>query len=365
VLTRLILAVAAIALVGGAVVFLNQQQQDARAAAMAGGPPPATVTETRVASTPWARRIESVGDLSAIQEVDLASEVAGKVVAIEFASGAAVEAGDVLVRLDAADDRAQLESLRSDLRLAELENERIRRLRGSAAFSQSQLDRTRAQVASLQALVDRQQVLLDRKVVRAPFDGVLGIRRVSLGDILAPGDAIVRLQSLDPIHVDFTVPERHRGAVSRGQTLELSVAAWPGETFTGTVTVVSPDVDVRSRTLMLRGRLPNADGRLQPGMFATVHLLVGAEEPVLTLPREAVAFFAYGESVFVIEESGDGLVVHRRPVEVGRTRGGRVEIRSGLAAGDRVVHTGHLKLREGQSVEIVEGVALPEDVGDR
>jgi membrane fusion protein (multidrug efflux system) len=306
-----------------------------------------------------------VGDLRAIQDVAIASEVPGKVIEINFASGAPVRQGDVLVRLDAGDDRAQLEALRADLRLAELENQRIVRLRGSAAFSQSLLDRTQSQMASLQAQVDRQRVLLDRKVLRAPFDGMLGIRQISLGDIVAPGEPIVRLQSLDPIYVDFTVPERHRGSVAPGQSLEVSVAAWPDRTFSGELIVVSPEVDVRSRTLTLRGQLENADGRLQPGMFATVHLIRSGGEPVLILPRTAISFFAYGESVFVIEESADRLTVHRRPVKVGRTRGEQVEILSGLEAGQRVVNTGHLKLREGQTVVIGESIPLPEGVPDR
>ncbi|HSG87629.1 MAG TPA: efflux RND transporter periplasmic adaptor subunit, partial [Pseudomonadales bacterium] len=347
-------------LVVGAIVLFKQQQGADRASAMAGGPPPATVTATRVQRSLWAQRIEAVGDLTAVQDVALASEVPGKVLAIEFESGAAVKAGDVLLRLDAAEDRAQLASLTSELRLAQLENERINKLRGSAAFSQAQLDRTQAQLASLQAQVDRQQVVLERKVVRAPFDGMLGIRRVSLGDILAAGTPIVRLQSLDPIYVDFTVPERYRGAVRPGEALEVGVAAWPGELFAGTLLVVSTDVDVRSRTLMLRGQLANGDGRLQPGMFATVHLILGDEEPVLTLPRTAVSFFAYGESVFTIEETDGRRVVHRRPIEVGRTRDERIEILSGLEADQQVVHTGHLKLREGQTVEIVDGTTLPE-----
>lgn len=361
---RLILAVVIIGLLGGTVVFIKQQQEAERAAAMSGGAPAATVTATTVAATPWAQRIEAAGNLEAVEDVEVASEVPGKVVAIEFTSGAAVEAGDVLLRLGADDDRAQLAALQSDLHLAELENDRVRRLRGSASFSQAALDRAAGQVVHLRARVEQQQVILDRKVIRAPFDGVLGLREISLGDIVASGDPIVRLQSLDPIHVDFTVPERHRSRVAAGQRIELAVAAWPGETFAGEVEVVSPNVDLRSRTLTLRGRLDNEQLKLQPGMFATVNLMLGEAEPVLTLPRTAIAFFAYGESVFVIEEKGEGLVVHRQPVEVGRTRSERVEILSGLEAGQRVVHTGHLKLREGQAVRIVDGVDLPDGVGD-
>lgn len=359
VLTRLIATLVVISLIIGGVVLIKQHQNDNRAAAMAGGQPPPTVTATRVQNTRWAQRIEAVGDLTAVQDVALASEVPGKVLAIEFESGAAVKAGEVLLRLDAADDRAQLASLNSELRLADLENERINKLRNSPAFSQSQLDRTQAQLASLQAQVERQEVVLQRKVVRAPFDGMLGIRQVSLGDILAAGTPIVRLQSLDPIYVDFTVPERHSGTINPGDRLEVSVAAWPGKTFSGSLHVISTDVDVRSRTLMLRGQLDNADGRLQPGMFATVHLILSDEEPVLTLPRTAISFFAYGESVFTIEQTDGRNVVHRRPIQVGRTRDEQVEILSGLDAKQQVVHTGHLKLREGQAVEIVEPITLP------
>jgi membrane fusion protein (multidrug efflux system) len=297
--------------------------------------------------------------------VAVASEVAGKVVEINFSSGATVQQGDVLARLDAEEDRAQLEALKADLRLARLENERVVRLRGSAAFSQSLLDRTQSQMASLQAQVDRQEVVVKRKVLRAPFDGVLGIRQISLGDIVAAGEPIVRLQSLDPIYVDFTVPERHQAEVVRGQTIEVGVAAWPEQTFTGELIVISPDVDVRSRTLQLRGKLANGDGRLQPGMFASVHLIRSGAEPVLTLPRTAISFFAYGESVFTITETDGKLIVHRQPVTVGRIRGEQVEIVTGLEAGQRVVHTGHLKLREGQTVVIGEQIALPTGVEDR
>lgn len=362
---RLTLTVLAIGLMIGVVVTLKHNQSAARAEARAGGPPPATVTAIRVRRMQWVQRIEAVGDLTAIQDVAIASEVPGKVTEINFASGALVRAGDVLVRLDAGEDRAQLEALKADLHLAHLENERVTKLRGSAAFSQSQLDRTQSQVASLQAQVDRQEVFLQRKTLRAPFDGVLGIRQVSEGTIVAPGDRVVRLQSLAPIYVDFTVPERHRGSLETGQALEVSVAAWPDQVFPGELVVVSHGVDVRSRTLRLRGQLGNAEHRLQPGMFATVHLILSGEQPVLTLPRTAISFFAYGESVFTIQEAEGLLTVKRQPVKVGRTRGEQVEITSGLAADQRVVHTGHMKLRDGQAIVIDEGISLPQDVGDR
>lgn len=364
-ISRIALTLLALALLGGAVIMFKHNQNAARMRAMAGGPPPATVTATEVQVTEWAQRIEAVGDITAVQDVAVAAEVPGKVVGIEFESGAAARAGDVLVRLDAGDDRAQLEALTAELRLAQVETERMLKLRGSAAFSQSLLDRTRSEMESLDAQVRRQQVLLERKLVRAPFDGVLGIRQVSLGDFVAPGAPVVRLQSLAPIYVDFTVPERHRASLQPGQQLEVSVAAWPQEIFRGELRVISPDVDVRTRTLKLRGQLDNADRRLQPGMFATVHLILSEDQPVITLPRTAISFFAYGESVFTIQEADGKLSVKRQPITVGRTRDDRVEILSGLSAGQRVVHTGHMKLRDGQNIVVDAGIPLPHDLGDR
>ena len=362
---RIVLTLVIVALVAVGITTLKQQQNAARSSAMGSGPPPATVTATRVEEVPWVQRIEEVGDLNAIDDVNIASEVPGTVVAINFESGAAVEAGKVLVRLDATEERAQLEALRAERELAELELQRIRKLRRTPAFSQALLDRAQSQMASLSAQVERQAALVERKTLRAPFDGVLSIRQVSLGTIVAPGDPIVRLQNLDPIYVDFTVAERHRGEVHTGQTLEISVAAWPGQVFKGELIVVSPDVNLRTRTLKLRGELANPQRLLQPGMFATVHLILSGAEPVLTLPRTAVSFFAYGESVFTIRETDAGLTAHRQQITVGRTRDERVEILSGLSAGQQVVHTGHLKLREGQPVAIVEGVAMPEGLRDQ
>ena len=364
-LLRIALTLLLLGALAGAVLFLKDRQQAERASALAGGPPPATVTAVRVAQTDWVQRIEEVGDLRAVQEVNIASEVAGTISEINITSGAQARAGQVLVRLDAAEDRAQLNALQAELKLAELELARITKLRNTPAFSQALLDRAQSQKASLEAQVERQQALVKRKTLRAPFDGALSIRQVSLGTIIAPGEPMVRLQSLDPIHVDFTVSERHRGKVQVGQPVQVSVAAWPDQVFTGELTVVSPEVDVRTRTLKLRGDLSNPDLRLQPGMFATVHLILSGAEPVLTLPRTAISFFAYGESVFTIDDSGERPVVHRRQVTVGRTRNEQVEILSGLTAGELVVHTGHLKLREGQGVAVVDGVAIPEGLDDQ
>lgn len=362
---RIALTLLAIVLVAGGIAALKHKQDAARLTRTTGGPPPATVTATRVEQTPWVQRIEEVGDLKAIDDVNIASEVPGTVAEINFESGAPVTAGQVLVRLDATQENAQLDALRAELKLANLELDRITKLRRTPAFSQALLDKAQSQMASLAAQVERQAALVRRKTLRAPFDGILSIRQVSLGTIVAPGHPMVRLQSLDPIYADFSVSERHRGQLRPGQELEISVAAWPGQVFKGQLMVVSPDVDVRTRALKLRGKLANSNLQLQPGMFATVHLILSGAEPVLTLPRTAISFLAYGESVFTIKESDAGLTAHRQQVTVGRTRDERVEILSGLATQQLVVHTGHLKLREGQPVTIVDGVVMPAGVKDQ
>ena len=365
VLLRLAGTLLVIALIVAGVVFFKHTQTEALSKAKASGPPPATVTATRVELAQWAQRIEAVGDITAVQDVAIASEVQARVEEIKFSSGEPVKSGDVLVRLDSDEDRAQLRALKAELNLAKLENKRVTSMRGSAALSQSDLDRAKTELDNLEAQVERQQAVLERKELRAPFDGVLGIRQVSQGTIVAPGDPIVRLQSVSPIYADFTVAERHRSELKVGQALEVSVAAWPNREFSGELIVISPDVDVRSRTLKLRAQLENTDGDLQPGMFASIHLFLSGQQPVLTLPRTAISFFAYGESVFVIDADGDDLVVRRQPIKVGRTRGEEEEILSGLKSNEQVVHTGHNKLRDGQKVVISEGIRLPQGESDQ
>jgi len=215
---------------------------------------------------------------------------------------------------------------------------------------------------SLAASVEEQKVAIARKAIRAPFSGQLGIRLVDVGQFLSPGMPIVTLQRLDTLYVDFNVPERYLQSLAIGQRVEIGTAAYPDRLFAGEVSAISPRVDERTRNVQLRATMPNDEALLRPGMFARVSVLAGGEESVLTLPRTAITFYPYGDSVFLILGGGDSLTVERRQVTTGTVREGRVRILSGVDAGDQVVSAGQLKLRSGQPVVIDNSVELPKGV---
>lgn len=339
--------------------YQSHQTQQARASA---SPPAVTVSSAEVAQEQWEVRVDSVGGLRAIQGVDVSPEVAGSVAVISFESGHQAEQGALLLQLDASAEQAELRALQAQLELARLDYERARGLKERTAVSQQQLDRAKSVLDSLAAGAEEQEALIARKSIRAPFSGELGIRQVNVGDYLSPGAHIVTLQRLDPIYADFTVPERYLSTLAVGQAIEVEVAAYPDETFTGRVTAISPKVEEKTRNVVLQGTLGNADLRLRPGMFARVSVLVGEIDELLTLPRSAITFYPYGESVFMVEERDGDLVVERRQVTTGRIRDGRVEVVSGLALGEQVVSAGQLKLRNGQRVRIDNSVQQPTGV---
>lgn len=358
---RLVFVILALGLLfGGIFGWKGYQSQQARQLLAAARPPAVTVSATQVEEQRWQAKVAAVGTLRANQGVDVSAEVAGRVAGISFESGHRVALGDLLVQLDASAEQADLRSLEAQLDLARLDNERARLQ--TTAVSQAQLDRAKSVMDSLAAQADAQRATIDKKAIRAPFPGELGIRLVDLGQYLSPGTAIVTLQSLDPIFVDFSLPERHLQALAIGQIVEVEAAAYPGETFTGLISAISPKVEAQTRNVPLRASFDNADRRLRPGMFARVAVLIGGMDRVLTLPRTAISFYPYGDSVFVIQGNGEDLVVERRQVTTGRTRAGRVEIVTGLSAGDRVVSAGQLKLRSGQQVRIDNSVELPHGV---
>lgn len=328
-------------------------------------PPAVVVSSTTVDEDRWQALVTSVGSLSAIQGVEVSSEVPGTVASISFESGSQIASGELLVQLDATAEHAELRSLEAQLDLARLEYERSQGLLESTALSQAQLDRARSVLDSLQAQVEEQSAFIARKSIRAPFAGELGIRKVNLGQYVSPGTEIVTLQSLDPIYANFTLPERFLERLAVGQAIEVQVAAFPDVSFTGQVTAISPKVEETTRNVTLQATLQNADRRLRPGMFTRVHVLTGGMDKVLTVPRTAITFYPYGDSVFVISEEQGDLSVARRQVNTGRVRAGRVEITSGLTQGERVVATGQFKLRSGQRVTIDNSIVLPAEVTGR
>ena len=326
-LTRIILVALLLAAVFGGIFgwkhFAAQQ-----AAAKAGGPPPPVIAAARAEHEVWQPYLQVVGSLSAVAGIEVTSEVAGQIRMIHFNSGEGVKQGDLLLELDDRTDQAQLQGLLAERTLARLKFERTAKLIKDKSVSKEDYDEARATLDATEARVSGQQALIDKKRIRAPFDGRLGIRRVDLGEYLTPGAAIVPLEKLDPIYVDFTLPERELARIRDGQGVEIRVQAYPDEIFRGSIIAIDPGVEVGSRSFRVRGQ----------------------EERVITIPDTAISYAPYGDSVFVIEDSEGQTTVSRRQIETGKSRAGRVAVVSGLQAGERVVSAGHNKLRNGQRV---------------
>lgn len=361
---RLLIVLTALVVLFGGIFGWKAYQGGRMAAQMAAPPPPATVAAERVLRVTWQPYLPAVGSLTAVQGVAVANEIAGVVQTIAFESGQRVAAGDLLLQLDDAADRAELAGLVAARRLAELTFERSAKLIKEKTVSRSSYDEARAALDSTAALVAAKQEALRKKAIRAPFAGVLGIRQVDLGQYLPPGSEIVTLQALDPVFVDYALPERYLGTLTPGQTVEVAVQAYPQRRFSGTLSAISPRIETASRSVRIRASLGNPDHLLRPGMFADVRTLQPARDGVLTLPERAITFNPYGNSVFVVLEKDGQTRVQRRQVETGETREGRIEIVSGLAEGDQVVTAGHNKLRNDQPVKIDNSIELDGQAGE-
>jgi membrane fusion protein (multidrug efflux system) len=364
VLKRFVLVVLGLALVFGGIFGWKAYTGKKMAAMMSGPPPPAVIAAAEVATATWEPRLDAVGSLVATQGVTVNNEVAGQVKAIRFRSGESAKAGDVLLQLDDEVDRADLEGRVAQQHLAEVQYERTERLfKEDQAVPQADYDEARAKLDNARAAVVASQALIGKKQVRAPFTGLLGIRQVNQGEYLPPGSGIVMLQALDPIHADFSVPEQELPRLAVGQKVEVRVRGQGDRVFTGAIAAVNPGVDPGTRNVRVRATLKNPDGRLRPGMFADVRVLLPETRQVLTLPRTAVLYRPYGDSVYVINDKDGALVVENRPITTGEVRGADVEVVKGLAVGDRVVSAGHNKLRNGQNVKVDNSIALPAVTG--
>ncbi len=361
---RLIIVLVALTLLYGGIFGWKYVQSQKLAARASMPPPPAAVATARVQAETWKSRLSAVGSLVATQGVFVSNEIAGQVTDIRFESGQAVAAGELLVQLDDDVDRASLASLLAEQRLADIQFKRAAKLVNEKLVSRSDYDAAQAALESAAAQVDSQRARINKKAIRAPFAGLLGIRQVDLGQYLSPGAEIVSLQSLDPIYAEYSLPERHLSELAVGQPVEVNVAAYPGRTFAGRISAVSPRIDANTRSVRLRATLKNPEQLLRPGMFAEVDTLLPERENVLTLPTRAITYNPYGDSVFVVEETDGSLRVQRRQVQSGQQRGGRVEIAAGLEAGTQVVSAGQNKLRNGQAVVIDNSVQLTGEVGE-
>ena len=350
-----VLAVAAIA---GAIAAVKAQQFATIGAAFAAQAEPVErVNAVTVRREHWQPSAASVGSVVAVHGTTVAAEAEGVVRAIRFEPGSVVEAGTVLVLLDDEVEQSELRAAEATAELARLTFERAKRLFGDRAVSQADLETAEAAFKQANARVDAIRAAIDKKVVRAPFAGKLGIRRISVGQFLAKGAPVVSLQSLDPVYVEFSLPQQRIGALVEGLRVGAASDAYPEQRFVGAITAVEPQVDTATRNVRVQATFPNGEGRLRPGMFVSVDVALGAAAPVNVVPATAVAHAPDGDAIFVIEpgETADGaaaLVLRRKPVRLGARRGDFVAVLDGVETGEQVVATGVFKLRAGMPVTV-------------
>ena len=328
-------------------------------------PPPETVTAFEVHPDSWESLLTSVGSLEAVQGVMVTAELKGKVEDIAFKPGEMVRAGDLLVQQDISSETAQLRASEASAALAKITLERIRKLLTEKTVSQSQYDNADAQYKEAAAQLDTIRSAISKKTIRAPFAGRLGIRLINLGQILNEGDAIVSLQSLDPIFVNFSLPQQQLAQVQPGLTVRMTTDVLPGRVIEGKITAINPAVDAATRNIRVQATAANPQEKLRPGMFVNVAVVLPAEEKVLPIPATAVLYAPYGDSVFIVEEkkidknSPPGKIVRQQFVQLGKKRGDFIAVASGLNGGETIVSTGVFKLRNGQAV-VVNNALAPE-----
>ena len=338
---------------------------------MFSAPQPAISVSAAVArEQPWLSRLPAIGTLKAYQGVDLTAEVQGTVKEVLFQSGEKVTLGQPLLQLDSEVERAILATAEAVRALARVEYQRGQDLIKRQAISKSEFDRLNAELLKAEASVTQLKAELDKKRILAPFAGTIGIRQVDTGDYLSPGTSFATLQDLSRLYVDFFLPEQDYPQLAIGQSVRLSLAAYPGEVFSGEISALNPKVEETTRNVQVRAMLPNPDNKLLPGMFANLEVLLPGEKPQVLVPETAITYTLYGNSVYVIGEQKDDqgavvkddkgqprLVVERRFVETGERRDGQVLVLKGLKAGEQVVTAGQLKLDNGAHVAIVEDQA--------
>ncbi|MFN4014784.1 MAG: efflux RND transporter periplasmic adaptor subunit [Reyranella sp.] len=325
---------------------------------------PQTVSATKAETSEWQPRIDAVGTLRAVRGAELSLEVPGVVETITFQSGDEVKAGQVLLTLRKEDEEARLQSLEASASLAQITYDRDVKQLKAQAISQAIVDNDEANLRNARAQVAVQKAILDKKTLRAPFDGKLGLRQVDIGQFLAAGTMIATLQSMNPIYVDFLLPQQAVAQIAVGDRVRAKVDAFPGQTFEGEITAINPKIETSSRNVQVRATLPNPGQKLLPGMFAAVELDTGSPQRLVTLPQTAVSYNPYGSLVYIVDDKGkaaDGkpeLTARQVFVTTGATRGDQVAILKGVSEGDTVVTSGQIKLRNGVPV-VVDNRAVP------
>jgi membrane fusion protein (multidrug efflux system) len=386
---RLLIVGTIVALFLGAVAWFNLFFKPAMIAEFVGKmvPPPATVTAEKAKVEEWVDRVHSIGTMVAIEGVDVSPQQGGMVVEYFFESGDDVQKGAKLVKLDTSVEEADLANNKATLVQAKLDYDRQVNLVKKGAASQAVLDQTIAKRDSAAAEVQKVEAIIAQKTITAPFSGRLGLRRVEKGQYVSVGQALVWLQALEPIWVDFPVPESEVARFKIGSPIEITVDAYPGEIFKGKVQAFDARLNQDSRTLMVRGTLPNPERKLLPGMFANAAVLAGEPKQVVTVPRTALTYSLYGDSVWVVkheppqpppapaptakkaESVGTAIAAdappteaklkaERRFVRVGPSQGDRIAIAEGIKAGEEVVTSGQLKLQQGSEIKVDNSGAL-------
>lgn len=318
-------------------------------------PPPEAVTTIVAAEEEWQRTLGAIGTVTAAQGVVVSADLPGTVASIEFESGKRVGAGEVLVRLDTRQETAQLAAAEARQRLTHLNLERMRELRTKGVISQSEFDQVEAEAAQAEAHANEIRATMERKTIRAPFGGILGIRQVDLGQYVNAGEAIVPLESLDPVYVDFAVPQHHMPDVRVGAELDITVEGIPGVAGRGRITAINSVIDESTRNIHVQATLPNRDGKLVSGMFVEASVVVGQSSAVIALPASSIAHTPYGDFVYIVDdvEGPNGETyrgVRQQFVKLGSARGDQVAIIDGVKTGEEVVTSGVFKLRSGAAV---------------
>jgi len=321
-------------------------------------PPPETITATPARLQSWESILTATASVDAVQGVTIAAEQAGKVVKINFTAGEMVQKGAQLAQLDTSAEEAQLRAMESSRNLARTNLRRLAELADQGLISRSEFDTAEADFKQAEAQADNIQAVIDRKIIRAPFSGRLGIRRINLGQILKEGQEIVTLQTLDPVFVNFMLPQQELDRIATGMPARVTVAGSQENNLTGTITAIDPKVDDITRNIRVQATVANAKESLRPGMFVNVAVILPQPEKVVTIPGTAVLYAPYGDSVFIVEDKKDEKsgkdvkMLRQQFVRLGEKRGDFTAVLSGLKEGEMVASTGVFKLRNGQAVVV-------------
>ena len=320
--------------------------------------PPTAVSSAPVKEEDWSPMLSAIGTVSAVQGAVVSTELGGTVAEVKFPNGGEARQGDVLVKLDASSEEAQLHSAEADLELARQDAERARDLAERKVVSKAELDSAESKLKQKEGTVENMRAMISKKEVRAPFDGQLGIRQVNVGQMINAGQQVVSLQALDPLYVDFALPQQHLGKLAQGLDVHVQSDAVPGRDFAGKLTALNSSVDPVTRNVGAQATLENRDHALRPGMFAKVAVILPEKQKTIVVPGTAILYAPYGDSVFVIENQKDpksgkeSQVLRQAFVRVGEARGDFVSITKGLEPGQTVVSAGVFKLRNAMAVVI-------------